>query len=410
MHTIKVLSFLLLLAARQVHSSSDLQLKLLSDAKSTGAVCLDGTSPGYYYRKGSETTKFLLIFNGGGWCRTSESDDIEKETLLECSERASGSLGSSKSWAQTIHDDGVTNSNCTFNPTFCNWNIMYMYYCDGASFSGDLDSPVEVPGGRVSPIFFRGKRILDANIQDMLSTMGLSRATEVVLSGHSAGGLATYLHADYVQTLLPASVTKFHAIPDAGFFLDHVDVNGTNTFGRGMRALFQIANASHSLNKGCIARSNDMFDCVFPQNFADLIRSPMHPIQSLYDTYQLRSILYLPKTCEPVKPGSCTTEQLEMFQEYHVAQRNALNMTGLYNKSGNGIWNDACMAHSQGYYGSYYNNVEWEVPANSGMTLAKSIFCFLNGCDSVPSNFHHDIVEWPNNGPCSKADLRHIGF
>ena len=30
-----------------------------------------------------------------------------------------------------------------------------------------------------------------------------------------AGGLATYLHADYVRTLLPDTV-KFHAMPDAG--------------------------------------------------------------------------------------------------------------------------------------------------------------------------------------------------
>ena len=32
---------------------------------------------------------------------------------------------------------------------------------------------------------------------------------------HTAGGLATYLHADYVKSLLPSSV-KYHAIADAG--------------------------------------------------------------------------------------------------------------------------------------------------------------------------------------------------
>ena len=30
-----------------------------------------------------------------------------------------------------------------------------------------------------------------------------------------AGGLATYLHADYVQSVLPSS-TKYHAMADAG--------------------------------------------------------------------------------------------------------------------------------------------------------------------------------------------------
>lgn len=62
-----------------------------------------------------------------------------------------------------------------------------------------------------------GKRIMDANFEDLLKTKGLAAATDVVLSGHSAGGLATYLHADYVRTLLPASVQNYRAVPDAGF-------------------------------------------------------------------------------------------------------------------------------------------------------------------------------------------------
>ena len=50
----------------------------------------------------------------------------------------------------------MTSSNCTVNPAFCNWTVAYVYYCDGVSFSGDNAAPVQVPGGRVSPIFFRG--------------------------------------------------------------------------------------------------------------------------------------------------------------------------------------------------------------------------------------------------------------
>ena len=46
-------------------------------------------------------------------------------------------------------------------------------------------------------------------------TKGLSKADEVILTGCSAGGLATYLHADYVASVIPQSA-KYHAIPDAG--------------------------------------------------------------------------------------------------------------------------------------------------------------------------------------------------
>ena len=32
------------------------------------AKCLDGTSPGFYWRKGKDPSKFLIYFNGGGVC------------------------------------------------------------------------------------------------------------------------------------------------------------------------------------------------------------------------------------------------------------------------------------------------------------------------------------------------------
>lgn len=65
-------------------------------------------------------------------------------------------------------------------------------------------------------LYFRGFRILKATI-DALLTAGMNKATDVILTGCSAGGLATYLHADYVMNALPADVQKnYHAIADAG--------------------------------------------------------------------------------------------------------------------------------------------------------------------------------------------------
>ena len=47
-------------------------------------------------------------------------------------------------------------------------------------------------------------------------TKGLNDSTEVILTGCSAGGLATYLHADFVKQAIPQTA-KYHAIPDAGY-------------------------------------------------------------------------------------------------------------------------------------------------------------------------------------------------
>ena len=63
-------------------------------------------------------------------------------------------------------------------------------------------------------LHFKGFPILNAVLNSLMAK-GLNKADEVILTGCSAGGLATYLHADYVASVIPKSA-KYHAIPDAG--------------------------------------------------------------------------------------------------------------------------------------------------------------------------------------------------
>lgn len=90
---------------------------------------------------------------------------------------------------------------------------MKLRYCDGGSFSGDSayinDSSV---------LYFRGQRIWDAIITDLLQK-GLAKAENVLLSGCSAGGLATFFHCDSLKERL-GGATTVKCLSDAGFFLD----------------------------------------------------------------------------------------------------------------------------------------------------------------------------------------------
>ena len=62
---------------------------------------------------------------------------------------------------------------------------------------------------------------LDATLDYAFEHMGLDKATEVVLTGVSAGGLATYLHADRVAAAVRsrAPTARVTALPKIGFFL-----------------------------------------------------------------------------------------------------------------------------------------------------------------------------------------------
>jgi hypothetical protein len=68
-----------------------LALTLLHDAAAQeGAVCLDGTPGGYYFRtgKGDDKQKWLVIFQGGGWCYGSD----DTGTLESCVGRSKVTL------------------------------------------------------------------------------------------------------------------------------------------------------------------------------------------------------------------------------------------------------------------------------------------------------------------------------
>lgn len=91
-------------------------------------MCLDGSPTGYYMREGSGdgTNKWILHLGGGGWCNSTAT----------CYNRSFTWLGSSKEWPQSHGLDGFLSDNPTVNPHFKDWNIVYIMYCDGASFAG----------------------------------------------------------------------------------------------------------------------------------------------------------------------------------------------------------------------------------------------------------------------------------
>ena len=65
---------------------------------------------------------------GGGWCLRGQSD---------CLERSRTRLGSTKSYPESMGFSGVLSDDPDINPDFHNWNMVYVIYCDGASFAGD---------------------------------------------------------------------------------------------------------------------------------------------------------------------------------------------------------------------------------------------------------------------------------
>ena len=103
-------------------------------------------------------------------------------------------------------------------------------------------------------IYYRGKRILDALLDYLCAPeYGLTQATEVLMSGGSAGGLSVFLHADYVRSRVGQDVVKFAAAPVSGFFLMHDSVNGTDEYPARMHGIYDMMNSSGGVNQRCLA-------------------------------------------------------------------------------------------------------------------------------------------------------------
>ncbi|KAM1949198.1 hypothetical protein ACFX15_009278 [Malus domestica] len=319
-------------------AASDLvELTLLKNAKDRGALCLDGTAPGYHFRKGfgSGANNWLLHIEGGGWCNSTES----------CSWRKGTPLGSSNYMDRRVSFSGILSSHPSQNPEFFNWNKVRIRYCDGASLAGHPEN--ESKNG--SELFFRGQLIWEAVIDELLS-IGMSKVKQALLSGCSAGGLATLIHCDDFRGLLPKDATV-KCLADGGFFLDEEDILQHRT----MRSLYNdvaiLQGLAKSLHKDCISKMEPA-KCLFPEEIIKHSNTPVFLVNSAYDFWQVQHVL-IPEAADPhgywkkckLNIHNCNSNQLEILQGFRGSMLKALNE--FQKNTEGGMFINSCYIHCQ---------------------------------------------------------------
>nr|GEU97122.1 pectin acetylesterase 8-like [Tanacetum cinerariifolium] len=175
---------------------------------------------------GEGINNWLVHIEGGGWCNN----------VTTCLARSGTRLGSSKKMVEQVAFSGILHNQPQYNPDFYNWNRIKVRYCDGASFTGDVE--------KVNPktnLHFRGARIFRAVVEELLEK-GMIFADNAILSGCSAGGLTSILHCDDFKALLPASA-RVKCLADAGYFINTRDLFGT----RRLEAFYDEVVKTHAL-------------------------------------------------------------------------------------------------------------------------------------------------------------------
>ncbi|KAL4191514.1 hypothetical protein AMTRI_Chr07g80860 [Amborella trichopoda] len=199
-------------------------------------------------------------------------------------------------------------------------------------------------------LYFRGQRIWEAIIYDLLQK-GLINVKKALLSGCSAGGLATFLHCDDLGKLLPrGAIVK--CLSDAGFFLDASDVSGGHYFRSFIQSVVSLHGVEKNLTKNCTSVEDYPGQCFFPQYELPFLETPFFILNSAYDIFQFHNIL-VPSSADPhgdwnvckLNPLKCDLHQFYVLQAFRI---NMIATLRSFNTSKTrGIFINSCFAHCQ---------------------------------------------------------------
>ncbi|XAR68949.1 hypothetical protein NMG60_11000373 [Bertholletia excelsa] len=337
-------------------------LTLVRNAKERGAFCLDGSFPGYHFQKGvgSGSNNWILHIEGGGWC----------DTVQSCSMRKRTPLGSSRYMESKVQFAGILSQESSQNPDFFNWNKVKIRYCDGASFAGHPER--EFKNG--TQLFFRGRLIWETLLDELLS-IGLSNAKQALLTGCSAGGLATLIHCDDFREILPKdAIVK--CLADAGVFLNVKDIAGHGTIASFYEDVVHLQGVVKSLDKDCVARNTEPSKCFFPQEFIKNIKTPIFFVHPAYDIWQIRNI-FVPDVSDPhgdwfkckMNIHYCSPDQIKVLEGYRNSLMDVL--TEVQQNKEVGMFINSCFIHCQTWMGDTWHSSN--SPRINKKTIAESV-------------------------------------
>ncbi|KAJ0052338.1 hypothetical protein Pint_02628 [Pistacia integerrima] len=361
----------------------DVEITYVESAVAKGAVCLDGSAPAYHFSPGfgAGVNNWLVHIEGGGWCNNATT----------CLSRKSTRLGSSKQMVKKVAFSGMLSNKKQFNPDFYDWNKIKVRYCDGASFTGDVEAV-----NPATKLHYRGARVFVAIVEDLMAK-GMKNAKNAVLSGCSAGGLTSILHCDKFRGLFPMS-TKVKCFADAGYFINVKDVSGANHIEKFYSEVVATHGSAKNLPAYCTSKLKPEL-CFFPQHMAREIATPIFIVNAAYDSWQIKNIL-APGVADPhgtwhsckLNINNCSPTQLQTMQDFR--KQFLIALTGLGNSSTKGMFIDSCYAHCQTEMQETW--LRKDSPVLENISIAKAVGDWFY--DRSP--FHKVDCPYPCNPTC----------
>lgn len=258
----------------------------INQASIPEARCNDGTQPIYYLKKGfgAGANRWIIWLEGGGGCG---SDD--PNSPIWCGLRKNTPLSTSNGFPNVIGDmQGLLTKSDVYNPDFYSYNQISVHYCS-SDFWGGIGEQKVIDQRTQEKMWFSGRKIIEALILDLKEKHNFSSASNVILSGSSAGGAGIVINADEIKKSLPQAdiVTLVDAVNILPFYqyyrasipedqIEYIfqpEIFKTAYFFLPMKANTNCLNAQPKcpINARC-ARSDYM--CFYPSVAARHIKTP----------------------------------------------------------------------------------------------------------------------------------------
>jgi len=257
--------------------------------------------------------------------------------------------------------------------------MIWLPYCDGGSFSGNVDHPVIVGNTK---LYFRGQQILNLTLTTLRTL--IPRPDNIIVTGTSAGGLATYIHLDRFAEAFSLKPKEIVGLADGGYFLKFKDPNNNYWMDQQYTYVVNMQNISINCQKSAGQISSE---CFYSENNYPKIKTPLFIVNSLYDSWQPGNIVAPPddgvnwNDClQKNFPTNCSAFQMQTFnsfQEAMIASFQAKNVPG----NRNGLFATSCYIHAVAIH-----DAAWAKVSVGGVLLRDAFFDWFVG---EPKSHNH---------------------
>jgi hypothetical protein len=185
------------------------------------AVCNDGSPAVFLFRRGygAASSRWVIYLAEGGQC-SSHSECADRQSTQPVTDLSSTTYASGKKKPYPFA--GLMSPDPAQNPDFYDANLVQVSYCSSDEWMGEKDGNKAMTSSQILASdnsdnwYFDGHAIVQAVIQILQQSYGLNNASEVLLTGGSAGAYGVFMNANFVSGLLPLK-TRFAAVADSGY-------------------------------------------------------------------------------------------------------------------------------------------------------------------------------------------------